>query len=293
MIGDRLAHERVRAGCQSVQHRLVDPRIGDEIQVVPRRTRGWQQPVDVSHRLPASGATGWMDAAGRAGAAGSGSFVAAREAVRVRVDTGCLAVEDRPDDGIQWCCRVVRRVGAVGDVRPAPRVPGQRSPYAPPASQLLLTALAGVLGSAGQDHVAYPLQFVDGADERAGVVVRLAWDARGDDQVVPGGAESVWRAVLGALPQRGQPALWRKRAVAYAARLRREAGHGPDHRPRRNAARQGSLAGPSRGAWSPVALCSGSVELSQDVLVEAHAILSGADSQFAVQALSDAEVELA
>ena len=40
-----------------------------------------------------------------------------------------------------------------------------------PASELLPTALAGVLVGAGQDHVAYPLQFVDGADERAGIVV--------------------------------------------------------------------------------------------------------------------------
>ena len=61
MLGDRLAHERVRAGRQNAQHALVDSRVRDEIQVVTRGTRAWQQFVDVDHRIIVTAAAGGRD----------------------------------------------------------------------------------------------------------------------------------------------------------------------------------------------------------------------------------------
>ena len=108
---------------------------------------------------------------------------------------------------------------------PAPRVPGWRRPWESPASGLLSTPQGGELLRTRHDHVARPLQFVNGTHERVEIVGETAWDTGGDDQMVPGSAESVRGAVQSALPQCVKPALRRERAVADAARLRRKAGH--------------------------------------------------------------------
>jgi hypothetical protein len=81
------------------------------------------------------------------------------------------------------------------------------------------------------------LQFVNGTDECVEVVGEPPRDAGGDDQVMPGGAESVRGTVQSALPQCVEPALRRERAVADAARLCGKAGHGTDHRPWRKTGR--------------------------------------------------------
>lgn len=166
-----------------------------------------------------------MDATGRACEARA-PFDAACQAVPVDADSGIVAIEDRLDDRGERSRRVVLRVGTVGDPGPAPRVPGRRRPWESSASRLLSTPQSGVLLRTLKDHVARPLQFVSGTHKRVEIVGETAWDTGGDDQVVPGGAESVRGTVQSALPQCVKPALRRERAVADAARLRRETGHG-------------------------------------------------------------------
>ena len=172
-----------------------------------------------------------MDAAGRACAARAAPFEAACEAVRRDADSGSAAIEHRLDDLGERRRGVVLSVGTVGDPAPAPRVPWRRRPWGSLASRLLSTPLGGVLLRTGQDHVACPLQFVSGANECIEIVGEPAWNVGEGDQVVPGGAESVWSTVQSTFPQGVEPTLRREHAVADAARLRRKAGHGTNHCP--------------------------------------------------------------
>ncbi|SCG40818.1 hypothetical protein GA0070619_1021 [Micromonospora zamorensis] len=178
-----------------------------------------------------------MDATDRACEARAAPFDTACQAVPVDADSGIVAIEDPLDDRGERSRRVVLRVGTVGDPGPAPRVPGRRRPWDSPASRLLSTPQGGVLLRTLKDHVACPLQFVSGTHERVEIVGETAWDTGGDDQVVPGGAESVRGTVQSALPQCVKPALRRERGVADAARLRREAGHGANDGALRGTAR--------------------------------------------------------
>lgn len=159
-----------------------------------------------------------MDAAGRAGAARAVPFDAACQAVSVDADSGIVAIEDRLDDRGERFRRVVLRIGTVGDLGPPPRVPERRRAWEPLASRLFSTPHGGVLLRTLQNHVACPLQFVSGTHERVEIVGETAWDTGGDDQVVPGGAESVRGTAQSALSQCVEPAPRRERAVADAAR---------------------------------------------------------------------------
>jgi hypothetical protein len=61
MFSDGLTYERVRTDGQGAQRLLVDPRILDQVQVIARRTRAWQQLVDIDHRNIVAAAIGARD----------------------------------------------------------------------------------------------------------------------------------------------------------------------------------------------------------------------------------------